>query len=128
MPKEVMIAQLQLAYDWVKEKYALAGEKYEEALKIKPNFYEGLFALGHQHFETAKLQWSFTLANKVDLETWDPTETIKLFNNASRGVIVDREFYNGVYQLHNCPRHLTCDQQSFTALYSRVTMQKIIDC
>ncbi|KAF9590725.1 hypothetical protein IFM89_037120 [Coptis chinensis] len=80
--KEVMTAQLQLAYDWVKEKYALAGEKYEEALKIKPDFYEGLLALGQQHFETAKLQWSFTLANKVDLETWDPTETIKLFNDA----------------------------------------------
>ncbi|KAF9615940.1 hypothetical protein IFM89_027189 [Coptis chinensis] len=63
--KEVITAQLQLAYDWVKEKYALAGEKYEEALKIKPDFYEGLLALGQQHFETAKLQWSFTLANKV---------------------------------------------------------------
>lgn len=80
--KEVMTAQLQLAYEWVKEKYALAGEKYEEALKIKPDFYEGLLALGQQHFETAKLQWSFTLANKTDLATWNPTETIKLFDNA----------------------------------------------
>ncbi|KAL5729811.1 Protein clmp1 [Ranunculus cassubicifolius] len=80
--KEVMTAQLQVAYDWVKEKYALAGEKYEEALKIKPDFYEGLLALGQQHFETAKLQWSFTLANKVDLSTWDPTDTIKLFDDA----------------------------------------------
>ncbi|KAF5202983.1 Clmp1 [Thalictrum thalictroides] len=80
--KEVMSSQLQVAYDWVKDKYALAGEKYEEALKIKPDFYEGLLALGQQHFETAKLQWSFTLANKVDLANWDPTETIKLFDNA----------------------------------------------
>ncbi|KAF6170304.1 hypothetical protein GIB67_042994 [Kingdonia uniflora] len=63
--KEVMSAQLQLTYDWVKDKYSLAGEKYEEALWIKPDFYKGLLALGKQHFETAKLQWSFALVNKL---------------------------------------------------------------
>ncbi|OVA20025.1 Phox/Bem1p [Macleaya cordata] len=81
-PKELMTAQLQVAYDWVREKYSLAGEKYEEALRIKPDFYEGLLALGQQHFETAKLHWSFALANKTDLKSWDPTETINLFNSA----------------------------------------------
>ncbi|KAF8409628.1 hypothetical protein HHK36_005706 [Tetracentron sinense] len=80
--KELMTAQLQSAYDWVREKYSLAGEKYEEALRIKPDFYEGLLALGQQHFETAKLQWSFALANKVDFSSWDSTDTIKLFNSA----------------------------------------------
>lgn len=80
--KEVMSAQLQNAYDWVQERYALAGQKYEESLGIKPDFYEGLLALGQQHFENAKLQWSFAIANKVDLKSWDSSETIQLFNSA----------------------------------------------
>ena len=36
--KEVVAEQLQVAYEWVKEKYSLAREKYEEALSIKPDF------------------------------------------------------------------------------------------
>nr|DAD23496.1 TPA_asm: hypothetical protein HUJ06_024959 [Nelumbo nucifera] len=80
--KELMTAQLQAAYDWVWGKYSLAGEKYEEALRIKPDFYEGLLALGQQHFETAKLKWSFAVASKLDLSSWDHTETIKLFDSA----------------------------------------------
>ncbi|XP_020582741.1 HSP-interacting protein [Phalaenopsis equestris] len=82
LPKAAMAAQLQEAYDWVKERYDLAGQKYDEALKVKPDFYEGLLALGQQHFETAKLHWSFALASKVDLTTWDSSETIKLFDSA----------------------------------------------
>lgn len=80
--KEVMATQLQTAYDWVREKYSLAREKYEEALMIKPDFYEGLLALGQQQFEMAKLHWSFILAKKTDLSNWDPTETLELFDSA----------------------------------------------
>ncbi|XP_057415165.1 protein CLMP1 [Lotus japonicus] len=80
--KEVVAEQLQVAYDWVKEKYSLAREKYEEALLIKPDFYEGLLALGQQQFEMAKLHWSFALAKKIDLSGWDSTETLQLFDSA----------------------------------------------
>ncbi|KAL5221956.1 hypothetical protein ABZP36_026669 [Zizania latifolia] len=60
----------------------LGGNRYEESLKIKQDFYEGLLALGQQHFETAKLHWSFALADKVDLSAWDSLETFKLFDSA----------------------------------------------
>ncbi|TKY53972.1 Tetratricopeptide repeat protein 1 [Spatholobus suberectus] len=80
--KEVVTEQLQVAYDWVKEKYSLAREKYEEALSIKPDFYEGLLALGQQQFEMAKLHWSFALAKKIDLSGWDSKETLQLFDSA----------------------------------------------
>ncbi|RLM78889.1 uncharacterized protein C2845_PM12G11930 [Panicum miliaceum] len=95
-PKEVMAAQLHTAYDWVRERYALAGHKYEEALKIKPDFYEGLLALGQQHFETAKLHWSFALADKVDLSTWDSSETFKLFDSAEQNMRAATEMWEKV--------------------------------
>lgn len=80
--KELVTAQLQTAYDWVQDQYSQAGQKYDEALRIKPDFYEGLLALGQQYFESAKLRWSFALASKVDLATWDSSETIQFFNSA----------------------------------------------
>ncbi|XP_039055201.1 protein CLMP1-like [Hibiscus syriacus] len=80
--KEVVSEQLQVAYDWVREKYSLAREKYAKALLIKPDFYEGLLALGQQQFEMAKLNWSYALAKKIDLSTWDPAETFQLFDSA----------------------------------------------
>ncbi|KAJ6829048.1 HSP-interacting protein [Iris pallida] len=95
-PKEVMAAQLRVAYDWVRERYALAGEKYEEALRIKEDFYEGLLALGQQHFETAKLHWSYALANKVDLTAWDSSETLKLFDSAEEKMRAATEMWEKV--------------------------------
>ncbi|KAH0877346.1 hypothetical protein HID58_064740 [Brassica napus] len=80
--KEKVAEQLQTAYEWVKERYTLAKEKYEHALSIKPDFYEGLLALGQQQFEMAKLHWSFALAQKMDLSVWDATETLALFDSA----------------------------------------------
>ncbi|EPS58441.1 hypothetical protein M569_16373, partial [Genlisea aurea] len=74
--------QLRKAYDFVKDKYSRAREKYEESLSIKPDFYEGLLALGQQQFEMGKLHWSFVLAKKDDVSKWDPSETLALFDSA----------------------------------------------
>uniref|UniRef100_A0A7N0TU30 PB1 domain-containing protein n=1 Tax=Kalanchoe fedtschenkoi TaxID=63787 RepID=A0A7N0TU30_KALFE len=82
LDEDVAGAQLQTAYDWVKVKYSLAREKYEEAIAIKPDFYEGFLALGQQQFEMAKLHWSFALAKKIDLSAWDSAETLQLFDSA----------------------------------------------
>lgn len=95
-PREVLVSQLRTAYDWVRGRYALAGHKYKEALKIKPDFYEGLLALGQQHFETAKLHWSFALADQVDLSTWDSSETFKLFNSAEQNMRAATEMWEKV--------------------------------
>ncbi|KAJ7979016.1 Octicosapeptide/Phox/Bem1p domain-containing protein / tetratricopeptide repeat-containing protein [Quillaja saponaria] len=67
---------------YVQGKEEEAGEKYEEAVKIKAEFYEGFLALGQKQFEQAKLSWYFAVSNNVDLETWPATEVLQLYNNA----------------------------------------------
>ncbi|GAU29898.1 hypothetical protein TSUD_379880 [Trifolium subterraneum] len=74
---EVMVLK-ESDFDFVKEKYYLAREKYEQAVVIKPDFYEGLLAIGQQQFELAKLHWSYAMANKIDLGK----ETLRLFDGA----------------------------------------------
>lgn len=91
--KELVTAQLQTAYDWVQDQYSQAGQKYEEALRIKPDFYEGLLALGQQYFESAKLRWSLALASKVDLGKWDSSETIQFFNSAEEKMLTATEMW-----------------------------------
>jgi len=81
-PKESILAQIKSAYEWAQGEYVKAGKRYEEALKIKPDFYEGLLALGQQQFEQAKLSWYYAIGSKVDLDTWPSTEVLELFNNA----------------------------------------------
>ncbi|XP_022954875.1 protein CLMP1-like [Cucurbita moschata] len=97
--KDIVAEQLQTAYEWVKEKYSLAREKYEEALLIKPDFYEGLLALGQQQFEMAKLHWSFALAKKIDLSSWDFTETLELFDSAEEKMKVATEMWEKLEEL-----------------------------
>ncbi|KAJ6354698.1 hypothetical protein OIU77_005326 [Salix suchowensis] len=67
--RESVLAQVKRSYDWAKKEHTRAGMKYQEALKIKPDFYEGLLALGQQQFEQAKLCWYFAIGRKIDLES-----------------------------------------------------------
>lgn len=88
-----------------------ASIRYEEALKIKPDFYEGLLALGQQQFEQAKLSWYFAIANKVDLQTWPPMEVLQLYNKAEDSVEKGMQMWeemeekrlNGLYKSHQYP-------------------------
>ncbi|KAJ4958375.1 hypothetical protein NE237_025486 [Protea cynaroides] len=80
--KESILEQVKTAYEWAQGEYVKAGKRYQEALKIKPDFYEGLLALGQEQYEQAKLSWYYAIGSKVDLETWPSSEIIELFNSA----------------------------------------------
>ncbi|PKA54633.1 TPR repeat-containing thioredoxin TTL4 [Apostasia shenzhenica] len=80
--RESLLAEIKSAYEWAKGEYEKAGSRYEETLKIKPNFYEGLLALAHQQFEQAKLSWYYAIESKLDLDIQPSHEILELFNNA----------------------------------------------
>ncbi|XP_015696818.1 protein PHOX1 [Oryza brachyantha] len=80
--QELVLEQVKEAYEWAKEEYNKAGKKYEEAVKAKPNFFEGFLALAHQQFEQAKLSWYYAIGSNADLDTWPSSEVLELFNKA----------------------------------------------
>ncbi|KAI7753792.1 hypothetical protein M8C21_022228 [Ambrosia artemisiifolia] len=73
--------KVKVAYEWAQKEYIKAGKRYEESLKIKPDFYEGHLALGQQQFEQAKLTWHYTLRSKADLEG-PSIQILELYNKA----------------------------------------------
>ncbi|KAL1532665.1 protein PHOX1-like [Salvia divinorum] len=75
-------AQVKDAYDWAQKEYTKAGMKYEEALKVKPDFYEGYLALGLQQFEQVKLSWYYVLGSKSDLDIGSSSHILELYNKA----------------------------------------------
>ncbi|CAN4076111.1 unnamed protein product [Withania somnifera] len=80
--RESMLEQVKSAYEWAEEEYEMAGSRYEEALRLKPDFYEGLLALGQQQFEHAKLSWYYLIGSKVELERVTFAEILELYNKA----------------------------------------------
>ncbi|CAI0629501.1 unnamed protein product [Linum tenue] len=84
--REAMLERINVAFEWTKKEYLDAGDRYAAALRIKPDFYEGLLALGQQQFERARLTWYYTLSCKVDLSNWSYDEIIELYNSAERNV------------------------------------------
>ncbi|KAK8995033.1 hypothetical protein V6N11_069484 [Hibiscus sabdariffa] len=79
---ESMLEQIKTTYDYAQLEYNKAGKRYEEALRIKPDFYEAHLGIGQQQFEQAKLHWYYTIANNVDPETWPSEKVLHLYNNA----------------------------------------------
>ncbi|KAL0358356.1 UNVERIFIED_CONTAM: protein PHOX1 [Sesamum angustifolium] len=84
--RESVFRQVKSLYDWAQTEYTKAGNRYEEALKIKPDFYEAVLALGQQQFEQAKLSWYYAIGNDVDLESWPSTEVLELYNKAEENM------------------------------------------
>ncbi|GAA0175387.1 hypothetical protein LIER_28570 [Lithospermum erythrorhizon] len=79
---EGLLAQVKVSYDWAQQEYLKAGSRYEEAIKQKPDFYEGFLALGQQNFELAKLSWYYVTGSKKDLESAPSAEILDLYNKA----------------------------------------------
>ncbi|KAL5697819.1 hypothetical protein ACHQM5_028931 [Ranunculus cassubicifolius] len=84
--REAILSQVKIAYEWAQKEFMKAGLRYEEALKIKPDFYEAYLALGQQQFEQARLSWYYAVANEFDLDTFPSTEVLQLFNNAEENM------------------------------------------
>ncbi|KAK4365777.1 hypothetical protein RND71_013657 [Anisodus tanguticus] len=83
---ETMSDQVKSAYEWAEKEYETAEMKYEEALRVKPDFYESLLALGQQQFEQAKLSWYYLIGSKVELETGTCAEILELYNKAEENI------------------------------------------
>ncbi|XVF88266.1 hypothetical protein PTKIN_Ptkin19aG0036100 [Pterospermum kingtungense] len=83
--RESILEQMKTIYDWAQLEYGKAGKRYEEALRIKPDFFEALLALGQQQYEQAKLSWYYAIGN-MDLETWPSEKVLHLYNNAEENM------------------------------------------
>lgn len=94
--RESILKEIRNSYDWAQKEYIKAGKRYEEALRIKPDFYEGLLAQAQQQFERAKLSWYYAIGNNVDMETWPSEEVVQLYNmaedNMEKGMVMWEEF------------------------------------
>ncbi|KAI9125958.1 hypothetical protein K1719_003376 [Acacia pycnantha] len=81
--KKHLHEQIKSAYDWAQKEYEKAGEKYEAAIQIKSDFYEGFLALGQQQFEQAKLSWYYNaISSGADSVTWPSAHVLQLYTNA----------------------------------------------
>ncbi|KAJ0706071.1 putative PB1 domain, tetratricopeptide-like helical domain superfamily [Helianthus annuus] len=83
---ESLTSHIKDLYEWAQIEYSKAGHMYNEAIKVKPDFYEGLLALGHQQFEQAKLSWYYAIGTKTDLQKWDHKQVIELYNKAEENM------------------------------------------
>ncbi|KAL0345434.1 UNVERIFIED_CONTAM: protein PHOX1 [Sesamum radiatum] len=84
--RDSILEQIKCSYDWAQKEFTKAGQRYEEALKMKSNFYEAVVALGQQQFERAKLSWYYAIGTGVDLESWPSGEVLMLYNSAEENM------------------------------------------
>ncbi|KAK4792364.1 hypothetical protein SAY86_022799 [Trapa natans] len=79
----LLIEKIKITYEYAQEEYRMARTRYEEALKVKPEFYEAHLAIGQNLFEQVRLSWYFAVGNNVDLQNWpSSTEILELYNQA----------------------------------------------
>ncbi|CAN4097894.1 unnamed protein product [Withania somnifera] len=83
---EAVWEQVKSAYEWAEQEYETAEMRYQEALRIKPDFYESLLALAQQQFEQAKLSWYYLIGSKVESESGTCAEILELYNKAEENI------------------------------------------
>ncbi|KAJ9702701.1 hypothetical protein PVL29_004433 [Vitis rotundifolia] len=131
--RESIIAQIKTAYEWAQKEYIKASLRYEEALKIKPDFYEGHLALGLQQFEQAKLSWYYAIGCKIDLESGPSMEVLQLYNKAEdsmeRGMLMWEEMeerrLNGLSKLDKYQAQL--QKMGLDALFKDISANDVAE-
>ncbi|CDY38510.1 BnaC03g26870D [Brassica napus] len=84
--RETLLEKVEAGFEWATKEYNKAAEKYEEAVKVKSDFYEAHLALGQQQFEQAKLCWYHALSNKIDVDSEASQDVLKLYNKAEESM------------------------------------------
>ncbi|KAH0890212.1 hypothetical protein HID58_052641 [Brassica napus] len=84
--RETLLEKVEAGFEWTTKEYNKAAEKYEEAVKVKSDFYEAHLALGQQQFEQAKLCWYHALSNKIDVDSEASQDVLKLYNKAEESM------------------------------------------
>ncbi|CAG7881362.1 unnamed protein product [Brassica rapa] len=85
--RETILEKVEAGFEWATKEYNKAAEKYEEAVKVKYDFYEAYLALGQQQFEQAKLCWYHALGNKtIDVDSDASQDVLKLYNKAEESM------------------------------------------
>ncbi|KAF3323579.1 hypothetical protein FCM35_KLT12310 [Carex littledalei] len=82
---EVVPVRVKEAYEWIRQEYTKAGKRYNEALDVKPDFYEAFLAIALKKFEHAKLCWNYVINSKIDLEK-SCIEVFEMFNKAEDSI------------------------------------------
>ncbi|KAK9742206.1 hypothetical protein RND81_03G155600 [Saponaria officinalis] len=111
---ESMHLQIKSAFEFAKKEYTKAGMRYEEALKIKPDFYEGHLSLGQQQFEQAKLTWHYAQRADADMDPVVTQDILLLYNKAEDNMEAGMQIWeemeerrlNGLSKEENCKAKL----------------------
>ncbi|KAJ6408141.1 hypothetical protein OIU84_011445 [Salix udensis] len=98
--RESILGKIRTSYGQAEKEYIKAGQRYEEALRIKPDFYEGLLAQAQQQFERAKLSWYYAIGNNVDLGAWPSEEIVQLYNMAEDNMERGMEMWEAFVAQH----------------------------
>ncbi|KAJ3678410.1 hypothetical protein LUZ60_002213 [Juncus effusus] len=96
----VLLTKVNESYQRAFEEYKKAESRYNEGLNVKPDFYEGYYAIALQKFELAKLCWYHGIGTKSDLEVLG-VEVLEMFNKAEDCMEKGNEIWEG-----NCKKEI----------------------
>ncbi|KAJ3672911.1 hypothetical protein LUZ60_006285 [Juncus effusus] len=88
--KNEILETVKNAFEYSRNEYTKAEEKYKETLRVNPEFYEGHLALSQQYFEQAKLHWYYSLGSKTDFSE----KILHLFNQSEESMEKGTEIWS----------------------------------